>query len=571
MKRTPFNKSKSIVVDVEGYVAGQVSSGLGNQLFIIAATYAYSLKYNKISYFSETWPGISATRPSYWKTLLKNVTGVKNFGELTNYIDFKEKDFSYSPIPKYSGNIRLKGYYQSPKYFLDYEDKIKELFKLPEDLDTFAVEYMKKFEGKTTVMVHIRRGDYLKLSKTHHIQGISYYKNSKHIIEHKLGYRPVYIYFSDDKQWVRENLSLEYDDIIVEDVKNDYEEFAIMQQCNHFIIANSSFSWWAAWLGSKKEVSCIIAPLQWFGPLGPKNWMDIYPQNWITLKDFDNNFFEGIKADNRIHIINRYWIDDIIINEDMTFCRHLLSKETGKIFIGEENMVYLIWDKYPIEIINSDFIVYNKDNFETLHNKCKNKFFLGLITCEKYKDKRINQDLSNCYIPHKYFIGDKNTSNAYIKEDIVYLPCPDNYESLPLKVYNMIKWVSETYPDIEYIIKADDDVSFNFPEFIKVLEDVRSKSIDYAGFVVKIKDTKGTCHMGKAEDPVLSTTKLHIPATTFCAGPCYILSIKSIKILLENLLKNNTIYEDQSVGYCLEHIGNILPYKVNFKNVCKWL
>jgi hypothetical protein len=388
MKRTAFNKSKSIIVDMDGYVGAQLVGGLGNQLFIIATAYAYSIKYNKAFHISKTWPGISDSRPSYWTTLLKNVPGVK---DLTGCIDYKEKDFSYNPIPKYKGNIRLKGYYQSPKYFNEYEDRIRQLFQLPEDIDIFASEYIKKFEGNTKVAVHIRRGDYLKLSKTHYIQDINYYKIAKKVIEQKLGFRPSYLYFSDDKEWVRDNFTLEVEDIIIEDLSKDYQEFAVMQKCNHFIIANSSFSWWSAWLSSTNSEKIVIAPFQWFGLKGPSNWQDIYLENWITLKDFKDNLFEGIQDDNRLNIIHKFWVDDIIINDDMTFKRHLYPDEKGRLFINDET-IKCVWDNYGVESLDQN-IISVKGNIAHLENK-QRQYINNSITPILY-DKVYNLYLIN--------------------------------------------------------------------------------------------------------------------------------------------------------------------------------
>lgn len=463
MKRTAFNKSKSIVVDMDGYIGAQLVGGLGNQLFIIAATYAYSLKYNKAFHISKTWSGISESRPSYWTTLLKNIPGVK---DLTNYIDYKEKDFSYNPIPKYKGNIRLKGYYQSPKYFSGYEEKIRHLFKLPEDLNSFASEYMKKFDGNTTVAIHIRRGDYLKLSKTHYIQSIDYYNTAKKVMEEKLGFRPLYLYFSDDKEWVRDNFILEATDTIIDDLDKDYEEFAVMQKCNHFIIANSSFSWWAAWLSNLDGI--IIAPLQWFGSKGPSNWSDIYPENWITLKDFNNNFFEGIQDDNRLNIIHKFWVDDIIINDDMTFKRHLYPEEKGGLFIND-GMIKCIWDKHSVESLGKDIILI-KGNIPHLENK-QREYINSSIT-PIGSDKLYNLYLIN--LEHRTdkketFMKDID-SHPFNIHHFKAIANTKGWRGCSLSHLSLVKYAKDN--NLPYIVVAEDDA------FIKVSPDEVSELIN---------------------------------------------------------------------------------------------
>jgi len=121
----------------------------------------------------------------------------------------------------------------------------------------------------------------LKNPNYHPSQTLNYYEEAKKILQDKLGFRPTYLYFSDDKQWVRDNFTLEDSDKIVE-FDHDYEEFITMKKCDHFVIANSSFSWWAAWL-SDSENKIVVAPKIWFGPQANSNWKDIYCENWIVL------------------------------------------------------------------------------------------------------------------------------------------------------------------------------------------------------------------------------------------------------------------------------------------------
>lgn len=249
-----------------------IMGGLGNQLFMIANTYAYSLKYN-FNFCLENKKDCD-NRPVYYHNLLINLQ--KYITEiLPNYV-YREPYFHYLEIPKIDSNLGLFGYYQSEKYFREYKNEIKTLFQIPQHLNNFIFE-----KDGVNVAIHIRRTDYLKNLDYHPVQTKEYYEDAKQIIQDKLGFRPTYLYFSDDKQWVKDNFIFENKDRIIE-LEHDYEEFIAMQSCDHFIIANSSFSWWASWL-SNYENKIVIAPKIWFGPRANSDWKDIYCEDWIVI------------------------------------------------------------------------------------------------------------------------------------------------------------------------------------------------------------------------------------------------------------------------------------------------
>ncbi len=267
-----------LINEKEYYVTPLINSGLGNQMFMIANAYAVSKDNNMKFIVNDKY---NDSRKPYWDTLLKNLTTKKL--TFSNTHIFKESSFSYNKIsiPK-NRNILLYGYYQSEKYFEKYKDEITELFKLPQDIDDIVTEKINNLPiSKTKVMVHIRRGDYVG-SNVHAILDKNYYEKAKEIIESK--HKNVsYLYFTDDKQWVRENFLLgEYDVIVNEN--EDYIEFGMMTKCDHFIIANSSFSWWAAYLSKTSENKTVITPSEklWFLEKGP-NPKDLIKEDWIKI------------------------------------------------------------------------------------------------------------------------------------------------------------------------------------------------------------------------------------------------------------------------------------------------
>ena len=296
------------------FVVGSINSGLGNQLFQIATAYAYAKRYNLKLYLNRDWKGKSASRPSYWHNLLSHPKIQECL--VSNPPQTKkihtEPFFSYTRIPNYYQNITLKGYFQSEQYFLDYASEIKEIFKLPEELDTLTKQRYQELVADRIgpfVAVHIRRGDYVNSNK-HTVLPASYYEEAKSRLEKELNLTepPTYIYFTDDPMWVKLNCHFTEKDILFSGKQlKDYEEFALMRQCEHYIIANSSFSWWASWLsdGPKNygsEISkVVIAPYQWFLKDKFSVWKDIYSQSqgWIMIgqppiKSFERNFFMGV-------------------------------------------------------------------------------------------------------------------------------------------------------------------------------------------------------------------------------------------------------------------------------------
>lgn len=265
-------------------VTPHLMGGLGNQLFMIANAYAYCLK-TKSNFLLEDKIHCG-NRPSYFNNLLINLN--KYIGNTSNFSRHSESFFHYSLIPlslSYN-NLSLFGYFQSEKYFGDFVSEIRNLFKLPEILEIYCENKLKSLninKEDVTVALHIRRSDYLKLQDFHPVQSVEYYQNGKKILEEKLGFKPIYLYFSDDKNWVRENFKdLQSLDQIVE-CETDYEEFALLQKCDHYVIANSSFSWWGSWLSSKNPNKIIIAPEKWFGPDGPQDYYDIYTESMIKI------------------------------------------------------------------------------------------------------------------------------------------------------------------------------------------------------------------------------------------------------------------------------------------------
>jgi hypothetical protein len=238
-------------------VSTKLMGGLGNYMFQIAAAYAVSLRDNK-SLICETYDMQVPQKPvhSYQNNLFRKINFTE---EHIPHTPFGESKFSYTEIPSIEGNIRLYGYFQSEKYFKNYRNEILGLFKINSEIENKILSKYKEILEKKPTSIHIRRGDYVWLSDFHANQEIDYYKNA---VE-KIGYEETFLIFSDDIAWCKTNFGfIENKFFVTNDF--DYEDLVLMTKCSNNIIANSSFSWWGAWL-NENESKTVIAPKNWFG------------------------------------------------------------------------------------------------------------------------------------------------------------------------------------------------------------------------------------------------------------------------------------------------------------------
>jgi hypothetical protein len=181
-------------------------------------------------------------------------------------------------------NSHLDGFWQSEKYFSDIRDILLREFTLKTGFSPAAEEIAKQEADADSVSLHIRRGDYVTDKRVVSTIGscdMGYYRRAVDIIKKKI-VQPVFFIYSDDIAWVRENLRLEAPAVYVSRPEfKDYEELTLMSRCKHNIVANSSFSWWGAWLNQNPQKT-IIAPARWFKN-SKANSKDIIPEAWIKI------------------------------------------------------------------------------------------------------------------------------------------------------------------------------------------------------------------------------------------------------------------------------------------------
>lgn len=171
------------------------------------------------------------------------------------------------------------GYFQSEKYFNNIGEKIKQVFTVKDEMLDTNKKIYNKIKKSNSVCVHIRRGDYTQISN-HLVCTIDYYKKAMDVINKKVSNAEFFI-FSDDIPWVKENIDFKYKVNFVEGNNPNYEELRLMYSCKHFIISNSSFSWWAQYLSTNND-KVVVAPSKWFN--NPDQRSDIMQENWIKIE-----------------------------------------------------------------------------------------------------------------------------------------------------------------------------------------------------------------------------------------------------------------------------------------------
>jgi hypothetical protein len=252
----------------------KIQGGLGNQLFQWAYGKSLSVKNNTelrldLSFYQNQ---IGNTPRQFDLYNFPNITKLNSVIDTNNSIPVID-DFNYKEI-KYNDHLNyyLNGYWQSEKYFLD----ISEIIKKELSIDDKTNQNLLKYINGDTVSLHIRRTDYVTSNGYHPVLPIEYYNLALEIIEK---YDTLLI-FSDDINWCKENLS--FKNMVFIENQTNIEDLWLMSLCKHNVIANSSFSWWGAWLNNNKD-KIVIAPKIWFGDVTNLNQKNILPNNWLKL------------------------------------------------------------------------------------------------------------------------------------------------------------------------------------------------------------------------------------------------------------------------------------------------
>jgi len=198
----------------------------------------------------------------------------------------RERFFHFDPnMLKVPRDVYLEGYWQTEKYFKDIEGVIRQELIVKSQPSQVNIAMAERIGQVPAVSVHIRRGDLISDPATHQFHGIcslDYYNMAIEKIAQMVE-KPHFFIFSDDPQWAQDNLKLKYPVTLVthNSANEDYEDLRLMSLCKYHIIANSSFSWWGAWLNNAPD-KIVLAPRKWFNDPGIDT-RDVLSDSWIKL------------------------------------------------------------------------------------------------------------------------------------------------------------------------------------------------------------------------------------------------------------------------------------------------
>jgi hypothetical protein len=258
-------------------IISKIQGGLGNQMFQWAYGRYLSNKYQTELRLDSSFYNLNLSpKREFLLNKFQNISPNTDLKvSLIGPIYKIEDNFTYKELPSPVGsNYYLDGYWQSEKYFKEIESIIREDFK-PSD-ETMNKLLKTPLIDKNTISLHIRRTDYVTSNGYHPVQSIEYYNKAVETIGE---YDYIFV-FSDDIKWCKENLH--FDNMIFMEGFTDIEDLHLMSMCKNNIIANSSFSWWGAWLNNNFNKK-VIAPSKWFGEKSNLNEADIIPENWIKI------------------------------------------------------------------------------------------------------------------------------------------------------------------------------------------------------------------------------------------------------------------------------------------------
>jgi hypothetical protein len=269
-RRVAHSNNTILKLDIEsglGVIEGATTRYYGLHSFNITENFASAEEIGKLKKGRIYNLLIEEFKPYHWRSYVK------------------ERQFNFNPeILKISDNTYIEGYWQSEKYFNNIESKIRKEITLKVSMADKYRELMDSIAKTDSISIHIRRGDYITDKRSNRVIGncpLDYYYAAVEKISLSIA-SPHFFVFSDDIKWAEENLKGQYPLTFVSDSQNnDYEELILMSKCKHQIIANSSFSWWGAWLNNNPS-KIVVAPKKWFN--NPYiNTNDLIPEPWIKI------------------------------------------------------------------------------------------------------------------------------------------------------------------------------------------------------------------------------------------------------------------------------------------------
>lgn len=266
-----------------------VMGGLGNQLFQISTAIAYSIASRKNVMVTDRHFNLPFTERRLEKSVLKRFHKCNKFVHPKKI--WSESSFTFERIPYFPGDVSISGYFQSPKYFSSYKNLLFQIFRLKESQETLK-EKFQQINFNNVISLHFRIGDYKYFSSYHPILPVNYYINCLLLLKSKYknsNFRFLLFYEENDHEFVQTRIqilqsqfSFEYFQL-TDPTFSAWEYMVLMSLCAHNIIANSSFSWWGAYLNQNPNKS-VFYPSLWFGNSSNHlNIGDLLPISWTEV------------------------------------------------------------------------------------------------------------------------------------------------------------------------------------------------------------------------------------------------------------------------------------------------
>lgn len=292
--------------EVSALITMRIKGGLGNQLFQYAAAYALSKRLDQSFQFNPAFTATMTARGYKFPELMVDVDQIVNDNELPSKVrllknayvnkaarilnlskhkcddylywletsDKWQSDFFEITAP----NLYVDGYFQSENYFKQYRNELLRQFQPRYDAESDYVRFLEQIQHKNAVAVHVRRSDFKKDNNPfHYLLTEGYYRKAVHYIREHVS-APAFFWFSDDMEWVKEHIGDAHDFIFVsiKTSHGDIDDMMLMKNCNHIITANSTFSWWAAWLNEHEDAIRVV-------PEKPYGMDGMIPKKWIKI------------------------------------------------------------------------------------------------------------------------------------------------------------------------------------------------------------------------------------------------------------------------------------------------
>jgi len=258
---------KQVKIDISKYADHHAHNGFElDRVFGLECSFASIKEIKRLGYLKANhWTELLRKTPFRKKTIYNNESyGFdKNVFQLDGYY--------------------LEGYWQSEKYFEDIKEKILKIYSFPEFTTEVQKSYAKSIQENNSISVHIRRGDYLNYPYLQNICTNDYYKNAMQYFREKYSGKVKFFIFTNDFPWA-EKYFTEPDCVIVRGNTgaDSFRDMQLMSLCKHNIVANSSFSWWGAWLNRNLD-KIVVAPERWINGSADEP-INIIPEHWMRIK-----------------------------------------------------------------------------------------------------------------------------------------------------------------------------------------------------------------------------------------------------------------------------------------------